>query len=60
MGASRIIVGPINTELFPYLNARYERASPPEKGLGEPKRKFEETFSAETVVVDKFFKPGGR
>lgn len=50
----------MKTELFPYLNARYERASPPEKGLGEPKRKFEETFSAETVVVDKFFKPGGR
>ncbi len=33
------------------------RAPPPDGGLGKPKRKFDETFSAETLLLDYFF-PG--
>ena len=32
------------------------RAAPKSEGLKEPVRKFEDTFSAETVVLEKFFK----
>lgn len=32
------------------------RTLPNDKQLGEPKRAFNETFSAERVVVERFFK----
>lgn len=31
------------------------RVAPEDKPLGEPKMKFEETFSAETVILEMFF-----
>jgi hypothetical protein len=38
------------------LDVKFDiRRTPPDKGLGEPKRKFEDTFSAETVVLQRFF-----
>ena len=34
---------------------KYMRGAFPHKPLGEPKMKFEDTFSAETVLVETFF-----
>jgi hypothetical protein len=36
-----------------------KRALPNDNPLGEPKQRFEDTFSAETVVLERFFPEEG-